>query len=169
MSGKFSVDVSYCSGDSVGTPPTGYWWTPTRNGICCWKDLPESHTVVARLQDDHNLLCYQGQLWLGVDANVQLKSSISIGAKVEISPKSFILGFKAEIEKIFSITPQDTNKCWTLWPCIDPNPEKRIPLNVGSQFATLGANFQHLLVSWHQCSSSYYYVEAKQQSKNAQR
>ncbi len=163
------MDVSYCSGDSVATPPTGYWWTPTRNGICCWKDLPESHTVVARLQDDHNLLYYQCQLWLGVDANVQLKSSISIGAKVKISPKCFILGFKAEIEKIFSITPQDTNKCWTLWPCIDPNPEKRIPLNVGSQFATLGANFQHLLVYWHQCSSSYYYVEAKQQSKNAQR
>jgi hypothetical protein len=33
----------------------------------------------------------------------------------------------------------------------------------------LGPMFQHLLISWHQCSSSYYYVEAKQQSKNAQR
>jgi hypothetical protein len=28
------------------------------------------------------------------------------GAKVEISPKSFTLGVKAEIEKIFSICPK---------------------------------------------------------------
>jgi hypothetical protein len=27
-----------------------------------------------------------------------------------------------------------------LWPCIDPKAEKRIPLNLGSQFATLLAN-----------------------------
>jgi hypothetical protein len=41
---------------------------------------------------------------LGVRADVQLKSSIPIGAKVEISPKGFTLGVKAEIEKlIFSI------------------------------------------------------------------
>jgi hypothetical protein len=39
---------------------------------------------------------------LGVKANVQLKSSIPIGAKVEISPKGFTLGVKAEIEKVFS-------------------------------------------------------------------
>ncbi len=31
---------------------------------------------------------------LGVKANVQLKSSIPIGAKVEISPKCFALGVK---------------------------------------------------------------------------
>jgi hypothetical protein len=36
---------------------------------------------------------------LGVKANVQLKSSIPIDAKVEISPKDFTLGVKAEIEK----------------------------------------------------------------------
>jgi hypothetical protein len=42
----------------------------------------------------------------GVKANVQLKSNIHIGAKVEISPKGFILGVKAEIEKIFSICPK---------------------------------------------------------------
>jgi len=34
---------------------------------------------------------------LGVEANVQLKSSIPIGAKVEISPKGFTLGVKAKI------------------------------------------------------------------------
>jgi hypothetical protein len=34
-----------------------------------------------------------------VKANVQLKSSISIGAKVEITSKGFTLGVTAEIEK----------------------------------------------------------------------
>jgi hypothetical protein len=36
---------------------------------------------------------------LGVRANVQPKSSIPIGAKVEISPKGLTLGIKAEIGK----------------------------------------------------------------------
>jgi hypothetical protein len=36
---------------------------------------------------------------LGVRPHVQPKSSIPIGAKVEISPKGFTLGVKAEIEK----------------------------------------------------------------------
>jgi len=67
------------------------------------------------------------------------KSSIPIGAKDEISLKGFTLGVKAVIEKSFSICPQVTNKL--LWPCIGPTAEKRrIPLNLGSQFATLGAN-----------------------------
>ncbi len=43
---------------------------------------------------------------LGVRANVQLKSSIPSGAKLEISPKGFTLGIKAEIEKNFSICPK---------------------------------------------------------------
>jgi hypothetical protein len=48
----------------------------------------------------------EARFTLGVKANVQLKSSIPIGAKVEISPKGFTLGIKAEIEKIFSIWPK---------------------------------------------------------------
>jgi hypothetical protein len=42
----------------------------------------------------------------GVQPNVQVKSSISIGAKVEISPQGFTRGVKAEIEKVFSIWPK---------------------------------------------------------------
>jgi len=46
----------------------------------------------------------------GVRADVQPKSSIPIGAKVEIGPKGFTLGVKAEIEKnIFNLV-QATNK-----------------------------------------------------------
>ncbi len=36
---------------------------------------------------------------LGVRANVQPKSNIPIGAKVEINPKGFTLGVKADIKK----------------------------------------------------------------------
>jgi hypothetical protein len=48
---------------------------------------------------------------LGVRANVQPKSSIPIGEKVEIGPKAFTLGVKAEIFlKKFNLPPS-TNKC----------------------------------------------------------
>jgi len=42
---------------------------------------------------------------LGGKANIQLKSSISIGAKVEISLMRFALGVKAEIEFFFQSAP----------------------------------------------------------------
>jgi hypothetical protein len=48
---------------------------------------------------------------LGVRADVQPKSSIPIGGKVEISPKGFTLGVKAELEKNLFHLPQVTNKC----------------------------------------------------------
>ncbi len=48
----------------------------------------------------------QAHFTLRVRANVQPKSSIPIGAKVEISPKGFTLGVKADIEKNFSICPK---------------------------------------------------------------
>jgi len=41
-----------------------------------------------------------------VRANVERKSSIPIGAKVEISPKGFKLRLKAKIEKINLICPK---------------------------------------------------------------
>ncbi len=43
---------------------------------------------------------------LGVRADVQPKSSIPIGAQVEFGLKGFTIGVKAEIEKIFSISPK---------------------------------------------------------------
>ncbi len=55
---------------------------------------------------------------------MQLKSSIPIGANVEISPKGFTLGVKAETQKNIFNLPQVTSKCRTLWPCIDPKGEK---------------------------------------------
>jgi len=38
-----------------------------------------------------------------------------------------------------------SNKCWTLWPCIGPKAEKRIPSNLGGQFATPGVNVLALI------------------------
>jgi hypothetical protein len=43
---------------------------------------------------------------LRVRANVEPKSSIPIVPKVEISPKGFTIGVKAEIEINFSICPK---------------------------------------------------------------
>jgi hypothetical protein len=48
----------------------------------------------------------QDTFTLGVRANVQSKSSIPIGAKVEIGLKGFTLEVKAEIGKIFLISPK---------------------------------------------------------------
>jgi hypothetical protein len=36
-------------------------------------------------------------------------------------------------KELFNL-PQVTNKCWTLWPCIGPKADKRIPSNLGGQF-----------------------------------
>jgi hypothetical protein len=38
---------------------------------------------------------------LGIKAKVKLKSNIPIGAIIEVSPKGFIVGLKAEKEPIF--------------------------------------------------------------------
>jgi hypothetical protein len=48
---------------------------------------------------------------LGVRANVEPKSSIPIGANVEISPKGFTLGVKVEIAKKGCGSAPSTNKC----------------------------------------------------------
>jgi hypothetical protein len=52
----------------------------------------------------HNVI--QAFFTLRVRANVKPKASIPIGGKVEISPKGFRLGLKAEMEKIFPICPK---------------------------------------------------------------
>jgi hypothetical protein len=70
---------------------------------------------------------------------------------LEIGPNGgFTQGVKAEIEKNLFNLPQVTNKCSTLWPCIDPKTEKKkILWNLGSQFCHLGGGgpmFQHLII-----------------------
>ncbi len=77
---------------------------------------------------------------LGVKANVQLKSSIPIGAKLEISPNGFTLRVKAEILKFFSICPKLLINAEFYGLVLAPRLKKRIPSSFGSQFATLGAN-----------------------------
>jgi hypothetical protein len=58
---------------------------------------------LAKMNDQAPLL----PLYTRSRANVEPKSSILIGAKVEITPKSFTLGVEAEIQKEnFSIYPK---------------------------------------------------------------
>jgi hypothetical protein len=84
--------------------------------------------------------------------------------KVEVGPKGFTLRVKAKIEKIFSICPKLLINDELYGLVLAPRLKKRIPLNLGSQFATLGANvpafinilktiFYHLLVTWGQTTS----------------
>jgi hypothetical protein len=72
---------------------------------------PPSQAQWQRGQHNFHLHLNQARFTLGVRANVQPKSSIPIGEKVEISPKGFKLGVKAEIEKTLFNLPQVTNKC----------------------------------------------------------
>jgi hypothetical protein len=58
--------------------------------------------------------------------------------KVEMSTKGVYTRSQGWNRKNIFNLPQVTNKCWTLWPPIGW--KKRIPSNLGSQFATLGAN-----------------------------
>jgi hypothetical protein len=85
-------------------------------------------------------LVNKARFTLGVRANVKLKSSIPIGAIVEISPKGFTLGAKPETEKNFSIFPKLLINAELYGLVFGPKAEKRIPSNLGSQIATLGAN-----------------------------
>jgi hypothetical protein len=78
-------------------------------------------------------------------AKVQLKSSIPICAKVEISPKSFKLGIKGEIEQIFSICPKLLINAEPYSLVLALRLKKRIPSNLERQFATLGANIPALI------------------------
>jgi hypothetical protein len=55
-------------------------------------------------------LSIKARFTLGVRSNVQPKSSIPIGVKVEISPKGLTLEVKADRKKLFYL-PQVINKC----------------------------------------------------------
>ncbi len=79
-------------------------WNPHPNlQFSCTSLQPSS--LVKSTPCPHHCEDYNVHFTKGVKPNVQLKSSIPIGAKIEISPKGFTLGVKAEIEKIFSICP----------------------------------------------------------------
>ncbi len=97
-------------------------WNPHPNLQFSRTSLQPS-SLVKSTPCPHHCEDYNVHFTKGVKPNVQLKSSIPIGAKIEISPKGFTLGVKAEIENF------NLSQCWTLWPCIGPKVEKGIPLN----------------------------------------
>jgi hypothetical protein len=67
--------------------------------------------------------------------------------KLKSAPRAFTLGAKAEIEKIFSICPKLLINAKLYGLFIGPKAKKSIPWNLGSQVATLGPMFQHLVIS----------------------
>jgi hypothetical protein len=83
------------------------------------------------------------------------------------SAKGFTVGDKAEIKNIFSICPTLLINVELYGLHIGPEAENRISSNLGSQFATLGANvptfiniltfmFYHLLVIWGQTTTLHF-------------
>jgi hypothetical protein len=84
---------------------------------------------------------------LGVRANVQPKSSIPIGAKVEISPKGFTQGVKAEIGKKKFNLPQVLINAELYGLVVAPRLEKGYNQIWEANWQPLGPIFQHLLIS----------------------
>jgi len=89
----------------------------------------------------------QARFTLGARANVQPKSSIPIGAKVEISPKGFTLGVKAEIEKNFSIWPKLLINAELYGLLLAPRLKKGYHHICEANLQPLGPMFQHLIIS----------------------
>jgi len=83
-----------------------------------------------------------------VRANVQPKSSILVGAKVEISPKDFTIGVKAHIEKSFSICPKLVINAEHYGLVLAPRQKKKVIIKFGRRICNpWGPMFQHLLIS----------------------
>jgi len=79
----------------------------------------------------------------------------SIGAKVEISPKGFTLGVKAELQKIFSICPNLPINAELYGLLLAPRLEKGYQGIWEINLQPLRSRFQHLLISLHQCYNIY--------------
>jgi len=82
---------------------------------------------------------------LGVRANIQPKFSIPIGAKVEISLKSFTQGVIADIEKNFSICPKLLINAELYGLVLAARLKKKDTIKFGRPICN----------SWGQCSSIY--------------
>jgi len=75
------------------------------------------------------------------------QASIPVGAKVEIGPKGFTLGVKAEIEKIISICPKFLINAELYGPCIQgQKAEKKDNLEFGKPICNRWGQMFQLLV-----------------------
>jgi hypothetical protein len=122
--------------------------------------LFENHDNDSRRRPDNCLGLFsvagsKAHLTLGVRADVQPKSSIPIGAKVEISPKGFTVGVKADIENNFSIGLRliiNAEHCPLV---LNPRLKKGYQQISEANLQPLGPMFQHFIIPWHQFSSVY--------------
>jgi hypothetical protein len=91
---------------------------------------------------------------LGVKANSN--QAFLLMQNLKSAPKGYKLGVEAEIEKTFSISAKLVINAEFHGLLLVTKAEKRIPSNLRSQFATLGANVQVFINILHQCSCIYY-------------
>jgi hypothetical protein len=88
--------------------------------------------------------------------------------KLKSAPVALLQEFSWNRKHLFNM-PQVTNKCWTLWPCIDPKAEKKDSIEFGkSILQPLRPMFQPLFISWRQCSSILLVTWGQQSAKTAQ-
>jgi hypothetical protein len=90
---------------------------------------------------------FEARFTLQVRANVQPKSSILIGAKVEIKPPGFTLEVKADIEKNFSICPKLVINAEHYGLGLAPMQKKGYHQIWEANLQPLGPIFQDLLIS----------------------
>jgi hypothetical protein len=88
----------------------------------------------------------QARFTLGVRADIQPKSSIPTGEKVEIGPKGF-RGVKAKIENIFSICPKLLMNAELYGLLLATRLKKGYHPIWEANLQPLGPMFQHLLIS----------------------
>jgi hypothetical protein len=79
----------------------------------------------------------------------------SYWCKIEISPKGFRLGVKAEREKNFSICPKLLINAELYGLVLAPRLKKGYRQIWEANLQPLRPTFQNLLISWHECSSIY--------------
>jgi hypothetical protein len=75
--------------------------------------------------------------------------------KSKSAPNGFTLGDKSKLEKIFSICPKLVINAELYGLVLAPKAGKRIPSNLGGQFAALGANVSAFINILTSISSIY--------------
>jgi hypothetical protein len=112
--------------------------------------LPEGWTyVIGRFFQNYTKtsLAHKALLYIGVRANIHPKSSIPIGPQVEISPKGFTLGVKADIDFFFSICPKLVINAEHYGLVLASRQKKGYHQIWEDNLQPLGPMFQHLLQS----------------------
>ncbi len=103
-----------------------------------WKTLDlilKNHPVV-----QGQVLPETGSEISSVYSDLQSTQAFLLVQKLKSVPTGFTLGVEAELEKVFSICPKLLINAELYGLVLAPRLKKEVSLNLGGQFATLGAN-----------------------------